>query len=275
MVDVAAIFDDVFGPGDQAQGVSKKRCARCVGVPEGHKLLENIDTPGTPSYACGHTSKKGVPAKSERCARETVEKQEVMAKVTKAHRAHRKIYTSARHPDPEAFEERAAIIHEARTRTIADDGTPLPKPIFEITQEQAERMAAQEQGCDDADSLHGDVVERWATEISRLAKPPAVSPEGAEALKRAQAFIAEGWALQAVRLGWDEVELFGTCPVAPWRRFDRKGAAFGGAVQAVTAEAVAYVGGLRRYRAQVNNDCGADPIWGLTQGNQTGGGDAA
>ena len=38
-------------------------------------------------------------------------------------------------------EERAAIIHEAHTRTIADDGTRLPAPIFEISQERAKRMA--------------------------------------------------------------------------------------------------------------------------------------
>ena len=60
-----------------------------------------------------------------------------------------------------------------------------------------------------------------------------------------------------------EFELFGVCPRAPWQRLDRKGAAFGGAVQVVTQEAVIYVGGLRRYRAQVNNDGGAVPIWEL------------
>jgi len=60
-----------------------------------------------------------------------------------------------------------------------------------------------------------------------------------------------------------EVELFGVCPHAPWQRLDRKGVAFGGSVQAVTQEAVTYVGGLRRYRAQVNNDNGAVPVWDL------------
>ncbi len=178
-------------------------------------------------------------------------------------------------PDPDGFEERAAIIHEAHTIAIDDDGAPLTEPIFTLTQEQAETLAAQEQGHADADSLHGDVVGRWAVEIERLAKIPAVSPEGAEALKRAQAFIAEGWALQATRLGWDEVELFGVCPRAPWHRLDRKGVAFGGAVQAVTQEAVAYVGGLRRYRATVNNDGGAIPIWELAQDNPSSGGNAA
>ena len=177
-------------------------------------------------------------------------------------------------PDSDAFEERAGIIHEAHTRTIADDGSPLPEPIFALTQVQAETLAAREQGFDDVDSLHRESVGRWAAEIERLAKLPAVGPEGSKALKRAQAFISEGWALQAVRLGWGEVELFGVCPRAPWRRLDRKGAAFGGAVQAVTAEAVVYVGGTRRYRAIVNNDGGAVPIWELVQNNQTNGGHA-
>ena len=166
-------------------------------------------------------------------------------------------------PDPDAFDERAGIIYEAHTIALDDDGTPLPAPIFALTQEQAETLAAQEQGFDDGDSFHRELVRRWAAEIERLTKLPAVSPDGAEALKRAKAFIAEGWALQAVRLGWDEVELFGVCPRAPWQRLDRKGAAFGGAVQAVTQDAVAYVGGQRRYRAIVNNDGGAVLIWEL------------
>ncbi len=178
-------------------------------------------------------------------------------------------------PDPYAFEERAAIIHAAHTITLADDGAPLPEPIFTLTRQDAETRAAQEQGHADADSLHGDVVGRWAAEIERLATLPAVSHDGSEALKRAQAFISEGWALQAVRLGWDEVELFGVCPAAPWRRLDRKGVAFGGAVQAVTQDAVVYVGGLRRYRATINNDGGAVPIWELAQDNPSSGGHAA
>jgi len=152
-------------------------------------------------------------------------------------------------PDPDAFEERSAIIE-------FDAGLPC---------QEAETLAAQEQGHADADSLHGATVARWSTEIERLAKLRAVSPEGAEALKRAQAFIRHGWALQAARLGWDEVELFGICPRAPWQRLDRKGAAFGGAVQAITQDTVTYMGGRRRYRAQVNIDNGAVPIWELAQ----------
>ncbi len=144
-----------------------------------------------------------------------------------------------------------------------------------LQRKEAETLAAQEQGFDDAYSLHAEAVGRWAAEIERLAKLPAVSSEGAEALRRARAFIAEGWALQAVRLGWGAVELFGICPRAPWHRLDRKGAAFGGAVQAVTAEAITYVGGLRRYRAIINNDGGAVLIWEHAQSNPSSGGNAA
>ena len=259
MVDVAAIFDDVFGPGDQDQRVSKNRCARCVGVPEGHKTLESQDTLDTRPEANGHTSNQGVPDESERCARGVVEKQELTAKVTKAHRAHRKMDTSPKHPDPAAFEERSAICEH-------DGGSP---------RQEAETLAARERGFSDASSLHRELVARWATEIERLATLPTVSPDGAEALKQARAFIRHGWALQAVRLGWDEAELFGVCPRAPWQSLDRKGAAFGSAVQAVTAEVVAYVGGLRRYRAQVNNDGGAVPIWELAHDDPTNEGNAA
>ena len=158
-------------------------------------------------------------------------------------------------PDPDAFEERAAIIE-------FDGGQP---------RREAETLTAREQGFDDADSLHRKLVERWAAEIERLAKLRAGNPERAEALRRARAFISEGWALQAARLGWNEVELFGVCPHKPWVRLDRKGAAFGGAVQAVTQDAVTYIGVPRRYRAQVNNDGGVVPIWELAQNNPSNG----
>jgi K+/H+ antiporter YhaU regulatory subunit KhtT len=41
----------------------------------------------------------------------------------------------------DAFEERAAIIHEGYTTAVAADGTPLAEPIFTITVEEAEVMA--------------------------------------------------------------------------------------------------------------------------------------
>ncbi len=80
-------------------------------------------------------------------------------------------------PDPDVFEERAAIIHDAHTITLADDGALLPEPIFTLTRQQAEILAAQEQGHVDAGSLHSDVVGRWAAEIERLS-PSVISGEG-------------------------------------------------------------------------------------------------
>ncbi len=153
----------------------------------------------------------------------------------------------------------------------------LATPDFDagLLRQGTETLAGWEHGFNDVDSLHSEVVRRWAAEIDQLAKLRAVSPEGAKALKQAQTFISDGWALQAVQLGWDEVELFGVCPRAPWARLDRKGAAFGGAVRAVTQDAVTYVGGLRRYRAIINNDSGAIPIWELAQNNPSNGDEAA
>jgi len=78
--------------------------------------------------------------------------------------------------DPGAFEERAAIIHDAHTITIADEGASLPEPIFTLTREEAETLAAQDQGHADADDFHTAVVARWVAEIDRLVKMRAVSP---------------------------------------------------------------------------------------------------
>ena len=249
MVDVAAIFDDVFGPGDQEQGVSKNRCDRCVGVPEGHKSLESLDTLGTRPEANGHTPNQGVPDESERCAREIVEKQELTATVTKAHRAHRKIDTSPKHPDATAFEERSAICEH-------DGGSP---------RQETETLAARERGFSDAPSLHRELVECCAAEIERLATLPTVSPDGAEALKLARAFIRKGWALQAARLGWDEVELFGVRPRPRIRDFAGMGIAFGGEVKAITQDAIFYVGGRRRDKAPVSGGKGWFLIWDLME----------
>lgn len=153
------------------------------------------------------------------------------------------VFSSATAVDLDAFEERAAIAEH--------DG--------ELPREDAERLAAGEQGFDSADDLHAAAVAFWSSEIDRLARAGATARQSGEALRRAQAFVREGWALQAARLGWDELDLFGVCPRAPWRNLDRNGAAFGGAVQAVTREAVAYVGGHRRYRARSHG--GAVPVW--------------
>ena len=247
MVDVAAILNEVFGPDAETKGLSKSRCARCAGVPGTIKLLKTGDNSGTPSGGGGHTSNQGVPPTVKMGAHDIVKYQRVTDTGTPAHRAHLKKDTPDEFAYLDAFEERAGILEY-------DAG---------LQRHDAETRAAQEQGFSDVPSIQGAMTRRWAEEIERLAKLPTASDEGTKALKRARAFISEGWALQAARLGWNEVELFGVSPRAPWQRLDRKGVAFGGAVQAVTADAVVYVGNLRRYRAQVNNDNGAVPIWQL------------
>ena len=272
MVDVAAIFDEVFGPGDQGQGLPEKKCVLRVSVSGHPKPLEGLDNSNTKTDDTKHIFEKNVSENGDKCVRDIVENQGVTGSKHKNTKTHSIMGTLSKPVELDAFEERAAIIHDAHTITFTNDGTSLAEPIFALTQEQAETLVAREQGHADADSLHGDVVGRWAAEIERLATLPAVSPEGGEALKRTQAFLADGWALQAARLGWGEVELFGVCPRAPWHRLDRKGAAFGGAVQAVTQEAVTYIGGLRRYRATVNNDGGAVLLWELAQDNPSNGG---
>ena len=258
MVDVAAIFDEVFGHGDQDQAPPEKKCVSCVSVSGCRKPLGKHDTPNTKIDDTKHIFEKSVSENSEKCVQDIVEKQEVTDSKHKNTKTQFKMDAPSEPVDADAFEERSAIIEY-------DGGLP---------RQEAEALAAQEQGFADTDSLHGELVRRWAAEIERLATLPAVSPDGAEALKRAQAFISEGWALQAARLGWGEVELFGVCPRAPWR-LGGQGAAFGGAVQAITQEMVAYVGGLRRYRAIINNDGGAVLIWEHAQSNPSSGGNAA
>jgi len=62
--------------------------------------------------------------------------------------------------DLDAFEERAAILEY-------DAG---------LQRHNAETLAAQEQGFNDAPSLQGEMARHWAAEIERLATLPAVSP---------------------------------------------------------------------------------------------------
>ncbi len=125
MVDVAAIFDEVFGPEDRSKGLPENGCARCVGVRADRKPLENIVNPDTPAGNKRHTSKQGVLTESTGCARDFVKKQHVTVKDTPAHRAHLISDNPLQPVGPGAFEEPAAIIHEAHTIAIADDGIGL------------------------------------------------------------------------------------------------------------------------------------------------------
>lgn len=146
--------------------------------------------------------------------------------------------------DRAVFEERSAIAEH-------DGG---------LGRDEAEVMAAREQGYETADALRGAVVAGWARKIDCLVERSRADPEIARALDEARAFVREGWALQAVRLGWGELELFGVSAEASSRRRAWIGAAFGGAVHAVTTDAIIRSGGRWSCRAAVESKS-AVPIW--------------
>jgi hypothetical protein len=143
-----------------------------------------------------------------------------------------------------AFEERAAIAEH-------DGG---------LSRDDAETMAAREQGYETGDALLAAVVVGWAQKIDQLIGRRPADPAIAQALDQASAFIREGWALQAVRLGWGELELFGVLLPASLGQRSRIGAAFGGAVQAVTTGEVVRAGGFRTCRVAADPNSWA-PIW--------------
>jgi hypothetical protein len=123
-----------------------------------------------------------------------------------------------------AFNERAAVLE-------FDAG---------LTWAEAERQAANEQGFDNPEDLLAAVVAGWAEHLRKL-QASERSPRGQQCITSALAFIADGWALEAPRLGWPEAELVGGCPRKPWERLDLIGATYaGGTVVAVTAEAILF-----------------------------------
>ncbi len=60
MVDVAAIFDEVFGPGDQGQGLPEKKCVLRVSVSGHPKPLEGLDNSNTKTDDTKHIFEKRV-----------------------------------------------------------------------------------------------------------------------------------------------------------------------------------------------------------------------
>jgi hypothetical protein len=126
--------------------------------------------------------------------------------------------------DEAAFSERAAALEH-------DEGLP---------RSEAERLAANEQGFATPEALLAAVASGWAEHLRRL-QAPERSPRGRQCIAAAVAFIEHGWALEALRCGWSELELVGACPFAPWERLDRLGAAYSMFTPIeVTAEAILY-----------------------------------
>lgn len=95
-------------------------------------------------------------------------------------------------PDLGAFEERAAVAEY-------DGG---------MSREEAERVAAAEQGYSNPNDLYAAMTEFWRHHLELLARDEA-SVLGKNCTAAALAFIRGGWAEKAVALGWSEIELFG------------------------------------------------------------------
>lgn len=126
--------------------------------------------------------------------------------------------------DAERFAERAAVLE------------------FEggLSREEAERRAAKEMGVDSSAELYAAIAETWAERLGEILASER-SPRGRECIAAALRFVADGWAVKALARGWTEIELVGVCPVAPWERLDRMGAAFSRFTPIeITAEAITY-----------------------------------
>lgn len=140
----------------------------------------------------------------------------------------------AKSADLSDYEERAAILQF--------DGN--------LSKDEAEARAAREQGFSDPASLHAAKIAEWIDLLKQKLEGEA-DPHGQKHIKTAIRFCKDGWAAQALAFGWTELELFGLCPRTPWARLDRQGAAFAGhCAAAVTAEAITFDNGLKRYRTQ-------------------------
>jgi hypothetical protein len=123
-----------------------------------------------------------------------------------------------------AFNERAAVLEY-------DAG---------LMRVEAERQAAAEQGFATLEELFAAVAAGWAERLRGL-QASERSPRGRHCIAAALRFIEHGWALEALRCGWDELAIVGACPVAPWQRLDRLGAAYSMFTPIdVTPEAILY-----------------------------------
>ena len=140
------------------------------------------------------------------------------------HRPRKPVFQVFQTADEGRFNERASVLEY-------DCG---------LTRAEASRQAATEQGFATPDELFAALAAGWAERLHAL-QASERSRRGQQYLTSALAFIADGWALEALRCGWSELELVGACPVAPWERLDRVGAAYSTFTPiAVTAEVVLY-----------------------------------
>lgn len=118
----------------------------------------------------------------------------------------------------------------------------------------------------EADKGPRELAAEWARKLGQVHRRQGADDRMATLLDRARCFVTVGWHLQAARMGWNELEVFGVCPRAPWERLDRQGIAFSSySLLALDRDVAVYAHRLRRQRVLVNNDGGAVPIWNLPE----------
>jgi hypothetical protein len=115
-----------------------------------------------------------------------------------------------------------------------------------------------------ADEKPVAVAAAWSEMLRGIEGPFPAGRNIGELLDRAHHFLSAGWHVQAARMGWNELEVFGLSPKAPWERLDRQGIAFAShRLVALDRDVAVYEHRLRRQRTLINNDNGAVPIWQL------------
>jgi hypothetical protein len=114
---------------------------------------------------------------------------------------------------------RAAIPEASATPALpASTGASGTQPDFDAFDERA----AREQGFAPAADLHAAVIAGWRAAVAALPPPPDFATQKLH--RAAPGFLASPWALEALRLGWDELDLWGLNPGYCWRvRYDGRG----------------------------------------------------
>ncbi len=107
----------------------------------------------------------------------------------------------------DAFDERAAIAQ-------MDGG---------LTRGQAEHQAARDQGFADAQTLRFAVVAGWLRQVNAWGADHADDPFLQSLLTDARTFCGSEWAVQALQLGWGELDLFAVHGDASEARLDGRG----------------------------------------------------
>jgi uncharacterized protein (DUF927 family) len=136
--------------------------------------------------------------------------------------------------------------------------------------DHAENEAASMLGYAEPDALYLEVVRQW---MGLMQVPPRSTPLGRRLVDFSEVFLRSAWALKALRVGWDELDLFGVHPTHPNIRLDAQGlvpsialSSFQLKIAMLTADTAVFrteSGSSLRHARQLSND-DAVPLWECT-----------